>query len=235
MVSSRADQAAAAFWRQAGGRTAFGSPVDIASAAAAALPVSIIGIPSLDTSAIGRISARAGRPWTVGNPRPLRGCLLADAGVGLVFVDSEDAEDEQRFTVAHEVAHFILHYLDPRERALVALGAGVAAVLDRLRPPTTGERLSAALRDVPIEPFRHAMERGLRGRHASQVERIEAEADDLAVELIAPWRELTSGDTMEPGAIRERFGLPPQAAARLAALVAPSRISKGVLGIFAKK
>ncbi len=235
MASPRAEQAAAAFWRKAGGRVAFGVPIDIASAAAAALPVSVVGIPSLDTSAIGRISARAGRPWTVGNPRPLRGCLLADAGVGLVFVDSEDPEDEQRFTVAHEVAHFILHYLRPRERAMGALGVGIAAVIDRLRPPTTGERLSAALRDVPIEPFRHAMERGIGGRHASLVERIEAEADDLAVELIAPWRELTSGGTMEPGAIRERFGLPSPVAARLAALVAPPRTSIGVLGIFAKK
>ncbi|MBR0896812.1 ImmA/IrrE family metallo-endopeptidase [Bradyrhizobium tropiciagri] len=235
MASHQAERAAATFWRKAGGRAAFGLPVDMAAAAPAALPLSVVGIPDLDSSAVGRMSARTGSPWAVGNRRQLRGCLLADLGVGLVFVDSNDPEDEQRFTVAHEVAHFILHYLGPRERALATLGPGIAAVLDRLRPPTTGERLSAALRDVPVEPFRHAMDRGLGGRHAGLIERIEGEADDLAVELIAPWRELTSVANMEPGIIRVRFGLPQRVAARLAALAASSGTSKGVLGIFAKK
>jgi hypothetical protein len=235
MGYSCAEQAAAAFWTKAGGRRKFGLPVDIAAAAAAALPLSVVGIPDLDTSAVAKIAARTGSPWADASPRPLRGCLLADAGVGLVFVDSNDPEDEQRFTAGHEVAHFILHYLRPREEALKVLGAGIGAVLDRLRPPTSGERLSAVLRSVPIEPYRHAMERNAGGRHAARLERIEEEADDLAVELIAPWRELTSGGRMEPGRIRENFGLPAYVSARLAALTAPSGTSMGVLGIFAKK
>jgi hypothetical protein len=235
MASLPVEHVAATFWTKAGGRLRFGAPVDMVSAAAAALPISVVGIPNLDTSAIGRISARTGTPWAEGSPRPLRGCLLADAGIGLVFVDNADPEDEQRFTVAHEVAHFILHYLKPREEALSVLGAGIAAVLDRLRPPTGGERLSAALRSVPIEPFRHAMERDPRSSHARRVELIEDEADDLAVELIAPWCELTCGLNMEPGQIRERFGLPSQIATRLAALATPAVTSMGILGIFARK
>ncbi|WP_157182264.1 ImmA/IrrE family metallo-endopeptidase [Methylobacterium sp. WSM2598] len=167
------------------------------------------------------------------SPRPLRGCLVADAGKALILVDADDPEDEQRMTVAHEVAHLLLHYLKPREDAMTAFGSGIVTVLDRTRPPTLGERLSSALRNVPIEPYRHAMDRGT--AHRREVDAMEDEADDLAVELLAPWRELQAMRGVRPGALRERFGLPAPVAARLAVLITPTSTTSGVLGLFGRK
>jgi hypothetical protein len=235
MTPSRIERIAAAFWDRAGGSTPFGTPIDIAAAAAAALPVSIVPIRGLNTGLVQAFLARIGAsPWFDGSPRALRGCIVADMGYALIFVDANDSDEEQRFTVAHEIAHFIVHYLGPREEAVRVLGAGIAAVLDRARPATFGERLSSALRDVPIGPFGHAMDRTV-DHQAARVARMEDEADDLGIELIAPWRDLQAMDILSPAAVRERFGVPPQVAVRLVSMVVPPRSAMGVLGIFGKK
>lgn len=234
MASHRKEDVAEAFWERAGGRARYGRPVEIELAAPCVLPVAIRRIAGLDTGAVASLLSRIGAsPWLDGSPRTLRGCLIADAGKALILVDENDPEDEQRMTIAHEVAHLLLHYLKPREDATRAFGPGIVAVLDRTRPPTLGERLSSALRNVPIEPFRHAMDRS--AAHGRSVGVIEDEADDLAIELLAPWRELQVLRGAAPGLLRERFGLPAIVSARLAGLITPARTSSGVLGLFGKK
>lgn len=223
------------FWHDAGGRALFGSPVDIARAATRVLPVAIREISGLRTDYVAALLGRIeGPPWADGSPRPLRGCIVADAGRALVLVDGSDPDDERRMTVAHEVAHLILHYIQPRETAVRAFGPHILAVMDRLRPPTLGERFSSVLRAVPIEPFRHAMDRAPGARH-EDLEEFEEQADDLAVELLAPWSELRAMHGATPGGLRERFGLPASVAARLAGMIAPRQPSSGVLGMFVKK
>jgi hypothetical protein len=147
-------------------------------------------------------------------------------------VDENVAEDEQRLTIAHETAHLLLHYICPRMGAIRAFGLPILAVLDRTRPATMGERLSSVLRNVPIEPFRHAMDRH---RHHNAVNSLEGDADDLAVELLAPYQEVRAMGRVEPGTLREQFGLPATVAARLASLAVPSSTTQGVMGLFAKK
>lgn len=234
MAAYRSEAVADAFWERAGGRARFGCPVDVERAAPRVLPVAVRRIAGLHTGTVASLLARIGAsPWLDGSPRSLRGCLIADGGRALVLIDKDDPEDEQRMTVAHEVAHLLLHYLKPREEAVKAFGPGIVAVLDRTRPATLGERLSSALRDVPIVPFRHAMNRG--AAHGRAVDAMEGEADDLAVELLAPGRELRAIRGASPGALRERFGLPASVATRLAALITPSQTSSGVLGLFGQK
>jgi len=233
MALHRSEAVAEAFWASAGGRARFGSPVDIERAVARVLPVAVHRVSGLHTGAVADLLVRAGAdPWFELTPRPLRGCLIADAGKALVLVDRDDTEDEQRMTVSHEVAHLLLHYLKPREQDVTAFGIGILAVLDRTRPATLGERLSSALRNVPIEPYRHAMDRQV--PHARAVNVMEDEADDLAVELLAPWRELRALAGTSPGTLRARFGLPAPVATRLAGLK-PSETSFGVLGLFSRK
>lgn len=226
---------ARAFWEGAGGRSSFGSPADVARAAARALPVAVRTLPGLRTADVAALLGRIGStPWHDASPRPLRGCIVADAGAALILVDGDDPEDERRMTVAHEVAHLIVHYLRPRARAERAFGPQILSVMDRLRQPTDGERFSAVLRAVPIEPFRHAMERGpsIQGR---DVRAFEDAADDLAVEILAPWVELRAMHGAGPGDLRERFGLPASVASLLAAMIPTHGPSPGVLGIFARK
>ena len=85
--------------------------------------------------------------------RPLRACLVARAGQGFVFVDGADPYDEQRLSLAHEIAHYLRDYWIPRERALAALGDDIADVLDGRRQPSTEERLAGVLRGVRVGRF----------------------------------------------------------------------------------
>src|SRR2546421_204494 len=77
--------------------------------------------------------------------RAVRGCLIAFGGQGLIFVDGADPDDERRFTIAHEVGHFLVDYLLVRETALAKFGAKIIEVFDGLRLPSVSERVHALL------------------------------------------------------------------------------------------
>jgi len=154
----------------------------------AALPLSVISLPGLTTLAVGQWLGRVGvNTPGMGPNRPLRGCLVAFQGRGMVFVEANDDSSETQFTVAHETAHFICHYLAPREKAISRLGPNILNVLDGLRSPTNEERLAGVLRGCPIGQYRHMMGRTHEGAILSaDVERAETEADLIALELLAP-------------------------------------------------
>src|SRR5262245_26511008 len=194
IVAPRIKDAAKAFWKAAGGRNRYGMPADLERAVAFALPLGICRMPALSTAKVAAVLERIGTiPWSTSPDRPLCGCLVADVGVGLIFLDGGDPPDEQRYSLAHEIAHFLLHYLQPRRLMLDELGAGMLAVLDGKRPPTDSERLSAALRNIVLEPFRHAMARTSDGQISHfRTRSIESEADELALEILAPVTELTA-------------------------------------------
>ncbi len=230
----RIDDASLAFWEMAGGRPAYGKPINLERAVARALPLAVVKLPQLSTRKVTDVLARIGTvPWSMTADRPLRACLVADVGVGLVFLDGTDPEDEQRFSLAHEVAHFLLHYIEPRDRVLGHLGAGIAEVLNRQRPPTLAERLSSAMSGVTLEPFRHAMSRDQRGDMLHvRTENMEGEADDLAIELIIPRTELQKSGEDISDDLLVRSGLPIWIRPLL---VSAPKDSGGVLSIFQKK
>lgn len=233
-LGRRIDDAAASFWALAGGRPPYGRPVDLEKAVAAALPLGIVKLPRLSSATVAETIGRIGASsWSVSIDRPLRACLVADVGVGLVFIDGTDPEEEQRFSLAHEVAHFLLHYIEPRQRAVDTLGPGLIQVLDRVRQPTMAERLSSAMSAIPLEPFRHAMARdgAGAGKHL-RTESIEGEADDLALELTAPSPERADLADLSGESLASVFGLPTWTAGFLL----PSRAdSEGVVSLFRKK
>jgi hypothetical protein len=104
-----------------------------------------------------------------------------------VIVDGNDPEDERRVSLAHEVGHFLLDYLHPREVALKVLGDAIREVLDGVRAPTLEERLTGVLRGVELGVYAHLMGRSATGE-ASRLEILKAEdrADGFALELLAP-------------------------------------------------
>lgn len=121
-----------------------------------------------------------------GHDRRLHGCLVAHRGMGAIFYDAEDAEEEQRFTLAHELAHFLLDYQAPRRRAVAILGETILSVLDGERGPTLAERLYAVLGTVVLGTMSHCLERPGEGLPGSAVLDIEDRANRLALELLAP-------------------------------------------------
>jgi hypothetical protein len=224
---------ARAFWEQAGGRERYGRPIDIEIASLVALPLVVERISGLTVAGVQRFIGRL-REFDAIDARdahrPLHGFLFADLDVAALFVDADDSPDEQRVTIAHEAAHFLLHYLEPRRRAATAFGPAIVSVLDRSRDPTRGERFSAALRAVPLEPWRHALWREPSGH----VHTIEAEADDLAMELLAPVAELRALGPVSPADIAREFGLPGPFANRLFQLLRQGQEPTGVVHLFKK-
>jgi hypothetical protein len=153
--------------------------------------------------------------------RPLRACLAAVAGVGFVFVDAADPADERRFSLAHELGHFLRDYWGPRRRAARALGPAVLDVFDGRRSPTPEERLHALLRGMRVGFHTHLLARG-GSPQAADAGASERDADRLAYELLAP-----AGDAVAAGGpdliqtLTATFGLPTAHASRYAALLCP--------------
>lgn len=111
----------------------------------------------------------------------------------MLLVDGLDSAEEQRFTIAHEIAHFMLDYWRPRERALRRLGPDALEVLDGSRSPSVGERVDALLADVPLAVHTHLLDRAPDGSLVCGATiRSECQADMLALELLAPASEVVT-------------------------------------------
>lgn len=158
-------------------------------------------------------------------PRGVHGCMVWEAGVGVLFHDSEEDEAEQRFTLAHEAAHFVLDHLLPRQRAERVLGSQILPVLDGERPPTPEESMTALFERVCLKPWSNLIHRDASGFYPSgRVAESERRADRLALELLAPAALVTpllKGVSEEEGAerVRLRFGLPETVAGAYVAML----------------
>lgn len=126
---------AAAFWKRVGIREPF--PRDLRRAVLQALPVAIVQLPRLTLRDASQWLRQRGVDRELGGQdRLVRGCLLADRGHGFIFLDGSIETNDERITLAHEVAHYWLHYEKPRATAIAALGEQVRKALDgdRMRP-----------------------------------------------------------------------------------------------------
>jgi hypothetical protein len=214
-------------------------PRDLMSDVVMQLPLSVEGLPSLSAHAVRKWLRERGVQHSVSDAdRALHGCLVARAGHGVVFLDADDEETERRFTLAHEIAHFILDHLLPRLRALKVFGDGILPVLDGTRPPTREEMLSAVLERVHLDVQVHLMSRGPGGAVCAWgVEESEQRADSLALELLAPARRATArlqrllGENEDVSALEERaaedlaeqYGLPRDVASSYVRLLLRNR------------
>jgi hypothetical protein len=173
------------FWTLVGGVS--GYPRDLQTAIILTQPLELYSVAGLRVAHV--------RDWIVrvhmglslrGQDRRLHGCLIAERGKGTIFFDIQDSENEQRFTLAHELAHFLLDYQAPRQRALTTLGPDILPVLNSERSPTPQERLHGVLSNVHLGAMSHFMERPEEGLPTNVVLDIERRADRLALELLAP-------------------------------------------------
>jgi hypothetical protein len=227
-------EAAAAFWQGAGGPEPF--PRDLRGPLLRCrFDLTIAELRGLTVRAVERYLAGLDVAWGCGTAdRRLHACLAADGGSGFIFLDAGDGADERRFSLAHELAHFLRDYWQPRRRAAAALGESALDVLDARRAARTGEQLHGLLRGVRAGPYVHLMARDGRTVPAA-VAAAERDADRLACELLAPADEVCARLPPRAGAaeaeavLRRGFGLPAGAAAEYAALLLPSAPPPGPL------
>lgn len=205
---------AAAFWSEAGVHEPF--PRTLRGPIARGLPVAVVLLPRLHLAAVRGWLVRNGVACPCdGTDREVRGCLVARSGYGFIFIDGTDSEEEQRFSLAHELAHFLRDYWQPRRLARQRLGEAVLEVFDGKRRPTAQERLQALVAQVPIGFHMHLMTRRNGEPVDCAVAQAEDEADRLAYELLAPAEAITScigwaqaGQKARVEVLQKTFGLP---------------------------
>jgi hypothetical protein len=196
-------------WREIGYRPDI--PRDLIQPVMETFDLAVILLPRLSINAVAQWLTDHGRaPIRYAANRPLSGCLLAQRGHGLAFIDGSLHANERRFAVAHEFAHFYAHYLAPRRRALVRFGKTILPVLDGDRPPTITERLSEILGHTPLGTYEDYLGRNPDGTPAIDTLAIETEADLIALELLAPSAEASArlGPHPDPVEIEHQFGVP---------------------------
>ena len=146
--------------------------------------------------------------------RKLRGGVVASRGYGMLFADTNDSEEEIRFTFAHEAHHFLHEHFYPRLDILERFGDTLRPVLDGLRPPTQDERIHALLGRKSLLLHAHLLDR--ENNIAASLDAIEADADAFACEILAPRAALqahfptvkTEETPRVEHVLREEFRLP---------------------------
>jgi hypothetical protein len=213
---------AARFWAAAG-ETPF--PRDLRGALCWLPDLHVVEVASLTLATAAEHFARHNIPCPQpAEDRALAGCFGGHRGVGVILFDPTLTPDELRFTLAHEVAHYLRDYDKPRRKLAARLGARALEVLDGLRPPTVNERLAGLLRGVQVGPYAHFLDRDRRGRPATpEAREAEDAADRLACELLAPFDAVSAlgllvRDTL--ACLGRDFGLPPREAVKYAAFLA---------------
>lgn len=212
------------FWRRAGALEPY--PRRLESPLSFALPVALVKLPHLTLRAVENWirARRADFAFTV-TDRAICGCMVANRGAGFIFVDGSDPEDEIRFTIAHEIGHFLADVLRPRQKAEATLGAHIREVLDGERPPTAVERIGAAWTGASLGVQVDFLERGGSTLQALATWKVESRADRIGLALLAPPDELQESlDGVAPGRkqehlialLRSRYGLPQTPAHRYA-------------------
>lgn len=208
---------AAAFWRKAGPPPP--TPRDL-TYPALFFGLNVEDLRDLSVARVAGWFRNRDIPLRLNEPdRRLRGCLVASRGVGFAFLDPADDPAERRFTLAHEIAHYLRDYWQPRAVAVRRLGPDATAVLDGDRLPTTDERLRAVLRSVPVGPFTHLLARDADAPATDAEREAEVAADRLAFELLAPAAAV--GDAPCASRLVTHFGLPAGPADRYAELLLP--------------
>jgi Zn-dependent peptidase ImmA (M78 family) len=161
---------------------------DIVSAVNDTLTINLILIKNLSIKKMEDWLISIGKYENFGiDDRSLHGFLMIKNGNICMFVEESEDQSQQRFTVAHEVSHYLLDYQLPKERAILALGKEIEDVLNGNLPPTDTQLALSVIKGVNISPYTFMIEKNGNGSFFNWSNfNSENEADYLAMELLAP-------------------------------------------------
>jgi hypothetical protein len=234
MIESWLRKTAADFWQTLGCELPY--PRTLMPALSRSFPLSVFQLPQLSISQVETWLLRQHIPFRfLCQDRALCGCVVAAHGYGLIFIDSLDEANEQRYTLAHEISHFLLDYLYPRRRALDLFGETIRPVLDGERPPTQTERVHAVLSSMTLTIYLDFMPRSpQRTLDQGYILRAENKADRLALEILAPFEHVLSSLatcqniiafperlSMVTHLLTSTYGLPPAVAQKYSSMLLP--------------
>lgn len=108
-----------------------------------------------------------------GAERPLAGFLYAEASDGLLLIKKDDPIARRRFTVAHELGHFLLHRSDT-----------TLVLTEALMAPEVSKQSDGGEDSLPFGEVAFSLVEGAPGR--DDLRRMEREANAFAAELLMP-------------------------------------------------
>ena len=232
------------FWNQIGSEITY--PLDLSYIISRSFPLSVIMLPQLRVTRVESWFQQQGIPFRfLCQDRSLCGCIIAVRGSGFIFADSSDPDDERRYTIAHEVAHFLLDYLYPRQKVLQLFGDSIRPVLDGERTPTETEMLDALLSRVKLGTYTDLMPRSNKGDiDQAYILPAEEKADRFALELLSPAGQVLSQVALQdPMTVNESthitkqvltsvYGLPPTVAKKYSAYLLRNYTQKSMVEWF---
>lgn len=235
-MNARLSAAVKAFWS----RYAYppSRPCNLERIAPLALPVAMAPLANLSVQRVNEWLLQRG--IYVGlraADRGIRGAFLAFGGQGLIFFDSSDSENERRYTIGHELGHFI-DYWSLRQQVIERFGSSIVDVLDGKRAPSAHEQVKSLLNRIPLGVWSDFTERSESGDCSIRTDECERVADEVALALIAPAREVINKARLKRagsfakrrdricGLLEHHFGLPP----RIARTYGPSLLIRSGMG-----
>ncbi|HQR09069.1 MAG TPA: hypothetical protein PLN21_19765, partial [Gemmatales bacterium] len=172
------EHCAATFWEPIPERSSF--PRDLERYLPLHYQASIKSLPGLTVQRVDEWLSTNGIGSTgPSNSRRLDGCIIAQKGLAILFIDAALSVDERRMIVAHETAHYWIDYEVPRRRMKLRYGDGGLQILDQERPAETVEILMATAVGASIQAFYHYHFK----EHKQETE-VEQRANTLACLLI---------------------------------------------------
>lgn len=220
-VPSLLEEIASKFWEPFLAHKLY--PIDIDRIVAFSdLPIIIVQLPDLTIKAVQQWTVQHNFPVSFSaEDRLLHGFLLAHEGHGVIFVNGTDPPEERRYTVAHEIAHFLLDYHLQRQRLVRIFGETIIELLDGKRLPSLSERLQILTTDLPSPFLSHHLDSNtITAYDRCLVWKAEQRVDALATEILAPYKEVVqeigSNNNAQAGyqfelisnLLSEKFGLP---------------------------
>lgn len=123
--------------------------------------------------------------------REIHGFLKVAGGAAVIFINASDSYAQRRFTLAHELAHFLIEQKWVSEWIRGSLGGAIEDKWSRGSDLDTEDRLLGVLKGIPLKSQEHLLDST--GESVLKRERIslaEWHADLLAFELLAPMDRL---------------------------------------------
>lgn len=190
LVDAFLEKVAATFWNSAGMQSH--DSRNLAQAAAVTLPLDVVTLNNLCMRRVEQWLRERGVQYKLDVPDCLLyGLLVVYRGSGLIFLEGGDDKRTRRFTLAHEIAHFLLDYERPRNHAVQRLGTNVLDIFDGRRSATHDEQIIGAMTDVEMKPHVHLLTRSEdTSAWLEDRGKTENRADRLALELLAPVYEV---------------------------------------------
>lgn len=177
------------FWKESGILPTYPlQPTLLEQAICLLFPINTVRLNKLTAHKVASWLAARNHTIEVKDDCRLCGLLFVHHGQGIVFIDGTLPINEQCYTLAHEIGHYLIEFEHPQKQAKQFIGDSISEVFDGARKPTIEEHLTGIITQTSVSPYIHLLEREQSSAEERfQIWAAENRADELAFELIAPF------------------------------------------------